>query len=106
METKEHPAYRAASMIRDMHVETIAKIDEGFVFLQDGVDCSAEMRAKCTMQIVLCDQIMARAKDMAPVHTAAAASIFKELEAIGKEASSNTDGLATIPEIGNYDRGK
>lgn len=101
-----HPAHRAAKMIRDLHAETIAKIDGGFVFLQDGVDCSAEMRAKCAVQVALCEQIMARAKDMGPVHTAAAGAIFEELEAIRKEASSNTDGLATIPEIGNYDHGK
>lgn len=102
----QHPTYRAAELIRQLHAETIEKIDGGFVFLQDGVDCSAEMRAKCAVQITLCEQIMARAKDMSPAHTAAAGAIFEELEAIGKEAAKNTDGLATIPEIGNYDHGK
>jgi hypothetical protein len=105
-EPAEHPAYRAANLIRELHAETIAKIDGGFVFLQDGVDCSADMRAKCTVQIALCEQIMARAKDMAPMHTASAGAILDELEAIRNEAAKSEDGLATIPEIGNYDHGK
>lgn len=106
MEATEHPAYRAAKMIQDLHQENIDKIDGGFVFLKDGVDVSEEMRAQCTVQIALCTQIMARAANM-PVHLREPAqAILDEFEKIASEAAQSHDGLATIPEIGNYEHGK
>lgn len=97
-----HPAYKAAKMIRDLHTETIEKIDAGFVFLKDGVDCSAEMRAQCAVQVVLCEQIMKRAETMDPKLVAPAQVILDEFEKIAKDAAKNSDGLAHIPEIGDY----
>jgi hypothetical protein len=102
IEPTEHPAYKAARMIRDLHTETIEKIDGGFIFLKDGVDCSAEMRAQCVVQVALCDQIMERAKSMDAKMVAPAQLILDEFEKIAKNAESSRDGLAHIPEIGDY----
>jgi hypothetical protein len=102
----EHPAYRAAKMIKELHEENIAKIDGGFVFLKDGVDCSAEMREECVKQIAMCQQIMERSKDMDPKHWEPAALICAELESTIGEQRATSEVDASIPEIGNYDHGK
>lgn len=103
----EHPAYRAARMIRELHVENIEKIDSGFVFERDGVSVNDEMRKSCMEQIALCDSIMHRADGMDPKLWEPSALILIEAEKMVAEAVSNGDVLASIlPEIGNYDHDK
>lgn len=99
---EEHPAHKAARIIKEMHGENIAKIDGGFVFLRDGIDVSADVKRESTAQIVLCEAIMARAEHMDPKHREPAKLILDEFERIAAEAAKNENGLATIPEIGNY----
>ena len=106
IEKEEHPAYRAAKMIKELHEENIAKIDGGHVFMRDGVDVSADIKRESAAQIHLCQQIMDRAEHMDPKHRPAAGLILEEFERIAAEAQKNENGLATIPEIGNYDHGK
>ncbi len=102
----EHPAYRAARMIKELHEENIAKIDGGFVFIRDGVDVSAQMRQESSVQIELCRQIMARAESMDPKHWAPAALILDEVQSTIGEARKVPDELdASLPEIGNYGHG-
>jgi hypothetical protein len=103
----EHPAYRAARMIRELHAENIAKIDGGFVFLKDGVDVSAEMRKSCEEQIAMCDIIMARANKLDPKLWEPSAVLLGEIEVRVAEANASGDTLASIlPEVGNYDHEK
>ena len=103
----EHPAYRAARMIRELHVENIEKIDSGFVFERDGVSVNDEMRKSCMEQIALCDNIMHRADGMDPKLWEPSALILVAAEKMVAEAVSNGDVLASIlPEIGNYDHDK
>jgi hypothetical protein len=106
IEKEEHPAYKAARLIMNLHQDNIAKIDSGFVFLRDGVDVSATIRAESVKQIGLCEAIMARAVNMGELHRDQAQSILEEFSGIIEEAKSSPDGLAQIPEIGNYDHGK
>lgn len=79
----EHPAHRAARMIKELHEENIAMIDGGFTFMKivDGVGTCVndEMRRSCEEQIAMCDQIMERSKTMDPKHWAPAAIILEEL---------------------------
>jgi hypothetical protein len=106
IEKEEHPAYRAAKMITELHEENIAKIDGGFIFMRDGINVNEDIRRESTAQIHICEQIMARAECMDPKHRPAAGLILDEFERIAAEANKNENGLATIPEIGNYDHGK
>jgi hypothetical protein len=91
----EHPAYRAAKMIKELHEENIKRIDEGTVFLKDGVDCSAEIRAASAEQIDLCIAIMERAAHMDPKLWEPASLLLKDAE--------DTIAEQSLPEIGNYD---
>lgn len=103
----EHPAFRAARMIKELHEENIAKIDGGFVFVREGVDVSAEIRAESAKQITLCEQIMSRAETMDPKHWQPAAMILSDLqEAIADARKVPSELDASIPEIGNYEHGK
>lgn len=98
----EHPALVAARLIRDLHLATIEKIDAGFVFLKEGVNVSDEVRAQCTVQIELCKQIMKRAATMDAKLVAPAQVILDEFKLVIEEAKQSSDGLAHIPEIGDY----
>lgn len=103
----EHPAARAARMIKQLHNDTIAKIQDGHVFEKDGVNVNADVVAACREQIALCDAVAARAPHM-PVSLAGDAfMILKELEDVleqKKEMKVVPD--EQLPEIGNYDHGK
>ena len=99
----EHPAYRAARMIRELHVETIQLMDNGHVFLREGASVNDEMRVSCQEQIVLCDQIMSRSKDMDAKLWEPAALILEAAETTVEEIKDRDLVLASIPEIGNYD---
>lgn len=102
METKEHPAYRAAKMILTLHKENIEKIDGGTIFLREGVDVSQQIREESRKQIALCEATMERAVNMGELHREQAQSILEEFGKVIEEAKSNDDGLAHIPEIGDY----
>ena len=103
----EPAAVRAARMIKELHLEQIAKMNSGFVFnkkLENGelVNCNDEMREACMEQIELCDNIMKAA-------TQVPAEMLGPVEEALKEARTHIDkALAThdqetLPEIGNYD---
>lgn len=96
----EHPAIRAARAIKEMHRETIAKIDAGFIFEHrdehgEKVVCNEEMRAACMKQIILCDEIINRASTLSPELTEPVGLILttKPVEEVNGD----------LPEIGNYD---
>lgn len=100
----EHPAKRAARMIKELHEENIKKIDDGFVFFKGDVDVSEEMRAACVEQIKMCEQIMARAEHMDPSLWEPSLQIATDAQHMIDEAKRTGDTLATImPDIGNYD---
>ncbi len=99
----EHPAYRAAKMIRELHVQNIELIDGGQLFMKDGVDVSTQMRVACVEQIRMCDEIMARAENMDPKLWEPSALILGEIESTIAEAKQEDRVLASIPEVGNYD---
>lgn len=110
----EHPALRAARVIRQMHVDTIAKIDGGFVFHKtndagETVGCSDEMRVACEEQIKLCDGIienLGRLEHMPP-------ELLQPLELALQDAHGHISKVLDctnrtlveepLPEIGNYD---
>ena len=59
MGTAEHPAINAAREIRQLHLDNIKMIDDGFVFNdKDGNSVNDTMRAACQEQIALCDNII------------------------------------------------
>ena len=100
---EDHPAIKAARAIRELHVETIAMMDGGFEFKKDGENVNDQVRAACSEQIMLCDEIIANATDiknktlldvLTPVLHEAKESCEKVLE-------DAKDPL--LPEIGNYD---
>lgn len=116
----EHPARRAARMIRDLHTDNIDLMDRGHVFMRDGVDVSEEMRKQCEAQIKLCDEIMARAENMDPLHWSPSLQLCEEVSALVGEETARRDKLKTnpeegdeqevlgsmLPEIGDYGHGK
>lgn len=100
----EHPARRAARMIRDLHIENIALIDSGHVFKKDGVDVNTEMRQACVEQIAICDKIIERSEHMDAKHYEPAALMLAEVESTIADAVNKGEVLASIlPEVGNYD---
>lgn len=104
----EEPAImRAARMIKELHIEHIAKMNTGFVFykkLDDGstVDCNEEMREACMQQIERCNKIMAAASRVSPDMVE---SVVKALEGVHEQTliSLNVPLEEPLPEIGNYD---
>lgn len=48
----------AISIIRQMHVDTVALIDGGVVYTRDGADITAEIRARCSAEIAECDELL------------------------------------------------
>lgn len=109
-----HPALKAAEMIRQMHVETIALIDGGQVFMKDGVDVSTDMRAQCVEQLAAADKVIEYAKTASKEawkpqgflleHAEEAVIEHKQaLDAI-KDAATIPDAEDELPEIGNYDQ--
>lgn len=109
-ETKEHPAMRAAKIIKQLHLDTIAKAEAGFVFEKEGKDVTFEVIDACHKQVDLCDGIIARADTMPVSLSGDAYMILKDLEdvvASRKEMKVVPDEpKAELPEIGNYDHKK
>ena len=109
----EHPAYRAARMVRELHAQTIDMIDRGHVFLKDGVDVSAEMKAKCEGEMAVCEHLMRRAKYMDPKLWAPSLIVLQEAEQVVAEKMEQlappgdkaivVDGQM-LPEIGDYEQ--
>jgi len=65
-EPREHPAARAARMVKEYHQETLEKIAGGFVFRREGADVNAQLREFCELNIAECDAIIERASRMDP----------------------------------------
>ncbi len=106
--TPEHPAKRAARMIKELHEENIKKIDNGFVFyrkLENGdlQDVNVEMRKQCLEQIAMCEHIIERADVMDPRLFEPAQLILDEVQSTVARAVEDEQVLASMPEIGNYD---
>lgn len=112
----EHPARKAARIIKKLHLDNIDLINAGHVFLKDGVDVSEEMRASCHEQIKLCDEIMQRAENMDPSHWSPSLLLCEEVQAlVGAEMAERAKLKAPheegeeqevlgsiLPEIGDY----
>lgn len=102
----EHPAERAARMIKDLHLQNIKMMDDGHVFLKDGVNVNEDMRKASMEQIAMCDQIMERAKHMDPRLWEPAALILEDLKDIVANPKVLEEQNTILPEIGNYEHGK
>ncbi len=100
-DAKEHPAARAARMIKDLHQQNIDMIDGGHVFERDGVDVSQQIREASVAQLAVCDDIIARADSMPEQFTLQAAEIAEQIEEITKPKSETE--VQDLLEIGNYD---
>lgn len=79
-DSTEHPAARAARMIKDLHQKNIDLIDQGHVFSKDGVNMNDEMRAASEAQMAVCDEIIARASGMSEELTIKASAILGDLK--------------------------
>lgn len=103
----EHPAHRAARMIRELHEQNIARIDSGTIFTKDGVDVSAEIRAASEEQIKQCDVLMERTKNMGDRFVAEGEDLVTQIKVTLEEANKPTVSEldASLPEIGNYGHG-
>lgn len=82
----EHPAARAARMVKEIHEETIKLIDSGAKLTKDDVPVQDEIREACLLQVKQCDDIIARI------------AADDTLDAVRAETSKDE-----LPEIGNYD---
>lgn len=109
MEEQEHPAHRAARMIKEMHEKTIEMIDNGQKFTHtdketgEVKDVSQEMREKCAEQVIMCDEVMARAAGMGPEHTAQAQELLVELTATVQPTIIHEEiEEPELPEMGDY----
>lgn len=112
----EHPARKAARTIKKLHLDNIDLINAGHVFMRNGVDISAEMKASCEAQIKLCDEIMRRAENMDPSHWSPSLLLCEEVQAlVGAEMAERAKLKAPhaegeeqevlgsiLPEIGGY----
>lgn len=96
----EHPAIVAARAIKQLHVDTIAQIDGGFIFHdKNGASVNDVMRAACVEQIVLCDEIMDVSRSVRP-------ELLTPIELLlvdTKASIERTLNEVVLPEIGNYD---
>lgn len=89
----EHPAHRAARMIKELHEENLNMIAGGYVFLRDGVDVNETIIASCKEQIAQCNKIMAHVND--PDYKP-----WTKIPEFTENVITDTNG---VPEIGNYD---
>lgn len=104
---EEHPAARAARMIKQLHQDTIDLLNSGRLFTKDGVNVNYEVRDACMKQIDLCDKIIERAPNMPVSLSGDAFMILKDLQDVvdsKKEMKVVPDEV--LPEIGNYDHKK
>lgn len=100
MGTAEHPAINAAREIRQLHLDNIKMIDDGFVFHdKDGKSVNDVMRAACEKQIILCDEIMNTSKALPPELLGPVELMLADVKATIATALDD----AILPEIGNYD---
>ncbi len=107
-ETQETPVVRAARMIKELHLEHIAKMDGGFVFnkrLEDGtlVNCNDEMRAACLGQIELCEKIMGLAGSVPAERLREVEDAMHDVHEYVLKSFNVPLEEEALPEIGNYD---
>lgn len=115
MTDEEHPAIRAARAIKQLHIDNLAMIDNGFVFHDAaGNSVNEQMRAACEEQMKLCDDIIFNVMPLPAhlleparlmleeAHAQIAAAVHAELEAQHAVAQIERDA-EDLPEIGNYD---
>lgn len=103
----EKAAVRAARLIKELHLEQIAKMNTGYMFTKkneagESVSCNDEMRAACMEQIDLCNKIIDTAQQvpeelLRPVDILLHDAHDKLNRAIATAAQED------LPEIGNYD---
>ena len=100
MDDQEHPAINAAREIRQLHLDNIKMIDDGFVFHdKDGNSVNDTMRAACQEQIALCDNIIDVTKSLPPELLGPVELMLADVKASIATALDD----AILPEIGNYD---
>jgi hypothetical protein len=105
----EHPAIRAAKTIKQMHLDTIAQINTGFVYYKklengDTQSCNQDMVEACLHQITLCDAIIDNSRNLPDALLKPVELLLvdakKQIEKAVAVAAAQPDD---IPEIGNYD---
>lgn len=103
----EHPAARAARMIKELHEQNIALIDGGQIFYKtdeatgEQVDVSLEMRKQCAEQIQMCEHVIEHAPFMKPESFTISTELLAEVTEMIKQKTD--DAEVVMPEIGNYD---
>jgi hypothetical protein len=90
----EHPAARAARMVKELHQRNINLIDNGHVFTRDGENVNEQMRAASIAEMAKCDEIIRIAPGMSKELTIKADAILGDLKEV-------MDG--TVLEIADYD---
>jgi hypothetical protein len=101
---KEHPAIMIAREIRQLHLDNIKMIDEGFVFHdKEGVSVNERMREACMEQIGLCDGIIETAKDLRSELLLPVELMLIDAKATIEKALEDAKDDTILPEIGNYD---
>lgn len=114
----DHPAVRAAKAIKQLHIDNIAMIDNGFIFHdKDGNSVNEHMRYACSEQIKLCDDIINEVRPLPAhlmeqvtvlleeAHVKISATVQEELEAQHAQAKVENDA-ENLPEIGEYNDDK
>lgn len=101
----EHPAHRAARMIKELFEENISLMESGHVFLRDGVNVNEQIERESREQIAQCEAIMKRSENMDPKLWEPAALICAELESTIGDRKAPDELDASMPEIGNYGHG-
>ena len=108
-EKEEHPAARAARLIKELYEQNITMITNGFVFTRTNEDGSIEdvselIRQKSLEQIAACDEVIRRAPGMNEELTFQADGILGELEhALPIPGEKPVEGEDPLPEMGNYE---
>lgn len=99
----EHPAIKAARAIKQLHLDNIKMMDDGFVFKDKaGESVNTAMRSACSEQIELCDEIISTASTLRPELLAPIEMMLVDAKVtIEKALEDAADPL--LPEIGNYD---
>lgn len=103
-DTTEHPAIKAARAIKQLHIDNIKMIDDGYVFKDKaGESVNTAMRSACAEQIELCDEIIDTASTLRPELLAPVELMLVDAKASIEKALEDAAKDPLLPEIGNYD---